>query len=97
MKETLCIDQESLKKFNFKNSFDNEGDKDVYIRQIEEMIRQRERQNAEMAIIIAGMKRQLNNEDARSIHSQVGENDIPAEGWDFFEDESNEDKREGEK
>ena len=48
------------------------------------MIRQRERQNAEMAIIIAGMKRQINNEDARSIHSQVGENDIPTEGWDFF-------------
>lgn len=58
MKETLCIDQDSLKKFHFKSSFTSEKDKDVYIRQIEEMIRQSERKNAEMETIIAGMKRQ---------------------------------------
>ena len=92
LKETLCIDQESLKKFNFKSSFDNEHDKDVYIRQIEEMIRQRERQNAEMSIIIAGMKRQIPNDDARSIKSSVGDNDVPAEGMDFFDDDSEEDR-----
>ena len=35
LKETLCIDQESLKKFHFKNEFSSEEEKDVYIRQIQ--------------------------------------------------------------
>ena len=39
-----------------------------------------------MGIIIAGMKRQINNDDAKSVHSQVNEQDIPTDGWDFFED-----------
>ena len=37
-----------------------------------------------MQVIIAGMKRQI-NEDTHSIHSKV--DDIPDEGADFFEDD----------
>jgi hypothetical protein len=47
------------------------------------MIRKSERKNAEMAIVIAGMKRQ-NNEDNNSISSDV--HDLPVDGRDFFED-----------
>lgn len=70
-----------MKKFNFKDNFSSDAEKDTYIRQIEEMIRERERQNLEMQVIIAGMKRQV-NEDAQSVHSKV--DDIPDEGADFF-------------
>lgn len=48
------------------------------------MIRERERQNAEMQVIIAGMKRQV-NEDNQSIHSKV--DDVPEDGADFFDDD----------
>lgn len=48
------------------------------------MIRERERQNAEMHVIIAGMKRQV-NEDNQSIHSKV--DDVPDDGADFFDDD----------
>ena len=50
-----------------------------------------------MGIIITGMRRQINNEDARSVRSQIGENDIPNEGWDFFEDDSNDELKESSK
>jgi hypothetical protein len=70
-----------LKKFNFKSSFSGEKDKDVYIRQIEEMIRQYEKKNNEMAIIITGIKREI-NEDNNSVSSQIY--DLPNEGRDFF-------------
>lgn len=48
------------------------------------MIRQRDRKNAEMATIIAGMKRQVNNED-HSVDSDL--KDLPVEGVDFFDDD----------
>ena len=48
------------------------------------MIRERERQNAEMQVIIAGMKRQV-NEDSQSVHSKV--DDALEEGVDFFDDD----------
>jgi uncharacterized membrane-anchored protein len=72
-----------LRKFNFKNNFESDEDKDTYIRQIEEMIRQRERENAEMEVIITGMKRQI-VDDGKSVSSKV--EDLPSEGVDFFDD-----------
>ena len=47
------------------------------------MIRQRERDNAEMQVIITGMKRQILDESV-SVCSNVEE--IPHSGTDFFED-----------
>jgi hypothetical protein len=35
IREKLSIDSESLKKFEFRHSFRNEEEKDVYMRQIE--------------------------------------------------------------
>lgn len=39
IREKLSIDSDSLKKFEFKHSFKSEQDKDVYIRQIEELLK----------------------------------------------------------
>ncbi len=39
-----------------------EEDKDVYIRQMEQLLKKREKENSEMNVIIAGLKRQLVDE-----------------------------------
>jgi len=53
------------------------------MRQIEELLKERERQNHEMNVIIAGMKRQV-HEDKESVCSNIEEN-VKIE-QDFFDD-----------
>lgn len=81
----LNIDTDSLKKFEYRNKFEGEEDKDIYIRQMEQLLKKREKENAEMNVIIAGLKRQM-NDDTESINSNIEGNAKLEE--DFFEDES---------
>lgn len=69
----------------FRNKFDKEEDKDVYIRQMEQLLKKRERENSEMNVIIAGLKRQL-IDDVESVNSSIEANAKLEE--DFFEDEN---------
>lgn len=66
----MSIDSESLKKFEFRQSFRTEEEKNVYMRQMEELLKERERQNHEMSVIIVGMKRQV-HEDKESVCSNI--------------------------
>ncbi len=68
----LSIDSDSLKKFEYKKSFASQQEKDIYLRQLEELLRQKNQQNEEMRLVITGMKRQVENDQA-SFDSQVGE------------------------
>ena len=70
MKQQLGIDNATLSTFVQKDKFKSDKEKDQYLRQLEELLKQSQRENEKYRVLVDGLTRQLDRGE-ESVTSSV--------------------------